>query len=113
MAGGNHKFAQTLVLRSCLLKSMEGVESLTGLEKLEIYDNQLQSISSLERLGNLLVLDISYNGIRDMGSVRVCTKLQKLYIAQNKLRAIRGLDEMLDLRLLDLGANRIRVIGSA
>lgn len=88
---------------------MEGVGNLVGLQKLEIYDNQLESVSCLERLNNLLVLDISYNGIRDMSPVRHCTKLQKLYVAQNKLRTISGLEEMTDLTLLDLGANRIRV----
>lgn len=97
------------MLRSCLIKSMNGIESLVGLQKLEIYDNQLQAISGLDRLENLLVLDISYNGIRDMSPVCVCKKLQKLYIAQNKLRSISGLDSLTDLKLLDLGANRIRV----
>ena len=100
---------QELTLRSCLIKSMEGVQSLVGLIKLELYDNQVLAISSLERLTNLLILDISYNSIRDMSPVRHCLKLQKLYIAQNKLRTIAGLEDLHDLRLLDLGANRIRV----
>ena len=45
---------------------MEGVENLTTLRKLELYDNQIEQISSLERLTNLLILDLSFNAIREM-----------------------------------------------
>jgi Leucine-rich repeat (LRR) protein len=45
---------------------MEGVENLITLRKLELYDNQIEQISSLERLSNLLILDLSFNAIREM-----------------------------------------------
>jgi Leucine-rich repeat (LRR) protein len=45
-----------LVLRSCLIASMNGVDNCTRLEKLEIYDNQLIKISSLENLKLLKIL---------------------------------------------------------
>jgi Leucine-rich repeat (LRR) protein len=102
--------SQDLVLRSCLIRSMEGAEAAPRLQKLELYDNQVEAISPrLGALQFLTVLDLSYNNIRDMGPVRACRGLQKLYVAQNKLREISGLEDMRDLRLLDLGANRIRV----
>jgi len=89
---------------------MDGVENLTKLIKLELYDNQVLKISSLERLTSLKILDISFNSIRDMSPVRCCPLLEELYIAQNKLRKIVGIENMKSLRVLDLGANRIRVI---
>jgi Leucine-rich repeat (LRR) protein len=88
---------------------MDGVESLEKLEKLELYDNCIEEISHLDRLGNLLILDISFNAIREMAPVALCPQLRELYIAQNKLRKIEGLEGLSDLRILDLGANRIRV----
>jgi Leucine-rich repeat (LRR) protein len=89
---------------------MDGAETAPRLQKLELYDNQVEAISlHLGSLQFLTILDLSYNNIRDMAPVRACRGLQKLYIAQNKLREISGLEEMHDLRLLDLGANRIRV----
>ena len=45
---------------------MEGIENLTTLRKLELYDNQVEQISSLERLSNLVILDLSFNAIREM-----------------------------------------------
>ena len=79
------------------------------LEKLELYDNQIEAITCVSTLHNLRTLDLSFNCIRMMGPVRDCPLLEELYIAQNKLRKIEGLESLIHLRVLDLGANRIRV----
>ena len=77
------------------------------------YDNQVESISGLEALVNLTVLDLSFNAIREMAPVAACPMLQELYVAQNKLREICGVQELQHLRTLDLGANRIRKMSGA
>jgi protein phosphatase 1 regulatory subunit 7 len=99
-----------IILRSCLVGSMEGIEDLLTLQKLELYDNQIEQISSLDRLLNLKILDLSFNSIRIMtpNLVQSCPLLEELYVAQNKLRKIEGLEGLSHLRVLDLGANRIR-----
>ena len=101
-----------LTLRSCLISSTKGIESpnLITLTKLELYDNQIEDINGIQSLTNLIILDLSYNGIRDMSPVSNCILLEELYIAQNKLRKIEGLNNMQNLRILDLGANRIRLM---
>lgn len=91
---------------------MEGVDSLVGLHKLELYDNYIKQLVGLENLANLKVLDMSFNAIRDMSPVSACPLLEELYLAQNKLRKIQGIRELRQLRILDLGANRIRVSGA-
>mmetsp|Transcript_36439 Transcript_36439/g.34450 ORF Transcript_36439/g.34450 Transcript_36439/m.34450 type:complete len:167 (+) Transcript_36439:52-552(+) len=53
-----------IILRSCLVGSMEGIEDLITLQKLELYDNQIEQISSLDLLVNLKILDLSFNSIR-------------------------------------------------
>ena len=90
---------------------MDGInENLSTLTKLELYDNQIEKISSISFLRNLIILDISFNSIRDMSPVSMCSPtLEELYIAQNKLRKIEGISHLTNLRILDLGANRIRV----
>lgn len=74
----------SLVLRSHMIKQMEGLEGLAHLDVLELYDNQVQA---LECLGdgpdgapgrNLRVLYISYNAIRDLQPVELCPNLQEL-----------------------------------
>lgn len=101
---------QILVLRSCLVSKIEGLETNILLEKLELYDNTIEDIPSLHFLSNLRILDLSFNSIRTMEAIQYCSPhLEELYIAQNKLRTIEGLEKLVNLRILDLGANRIRV----
>lgn len=90
---------------------MEGLEDLTALEKLEFYDNQIESVECISSLSQLRILDLSFNAIREMIPLASCCPLlEELYMAQNKLRRIEGLEGLVHLRTLDLGANRIRTI---
>lgn len=67
---------QDLTCRSCLIGSMDGlVENHSTLTKLELYDNHVQKFTNLEYLKNLVILDMSYNAIRDMKPVEVSIKI--------------------------------------
>lgn len=101
---------EVLVLRSNLIASLDGVEPLTCLKKLELYDNQVENFEArhLQGLTQLTVLDLSFNAIRSMAAVACCPLLQELYLAQNKLKVVEGLHSLSELQILDLGANRIR-----
>jgi Leucine-rich repeat (LRR) protein len=74
----------SLVLRSHLIKHMEGLEGFSKLETLELYDNQVQELQCLGDGPNgapgqtLLVLDISYNAIRDLQPIEACPHLREL-----------------------------------
>ena len=72
-----------LILRSHLLRTMEGIGSMEHLELLELYDNQVDELRCLDLgcgpMGSTLrVLDISYNVIRDMGPLVSCPNLEEL-----------------------------------
>jgi len=61
-------------------------------------------------MGNLRVLDLSFNKIRKINCLENLSKLQKLYISANKIVEVRGLGSLVNLKLLELGANRIRKV---
>jgi hypothetical protein len=73
-----------LVLRSHMIRTMEGLERFERLELLELYDNQVDELACLaDGEGGapgrtLRVLDMSYNVIRDMAPVQLCPNLQEL-----------------------------------
>jgi hypothetical protein len=68
-----------LVLRSHLIKKMQGLENFKQLELLELYDNMVDSLDCLEGPGpSLRTLDMSYNVIRDMEPVALCPNLKEL-----------------------------------
>lgn len=70
---------ESLVLRSHLIKKMQGLEKFTKLNLLELYDNMVEALECLEGPGpSLRVLDMSYNSIRDMSPVKLCPNLQEL-----------------------------------
>jgi protein phosphatase 1 regulatory subunit 7 len=108
-----------LVLRSQLIRVMEGLEHFVQLDLLELYDNQVEELACLGDGEDgapgktLRVLDMSYNVIRDMQPVMFCPNLQELYLANNKLRNMAGLGSLTKLRKIDLGANRIREMDAA
>ena len=68
----------TLILRSHLIRKMNGLEGLEHLELLELYDNQVDELLLSESFATLRTLDMSYNVIRDMDPVHFCTNLQEL-----------------------------------
>lgn len=73
-----------LVLRSHLIRTMEGLSEFKQLELLELYDNMVDKLESLDEGENcapgptLRVLDMSYNVIRDMAPVMLCPNLREL-----------------------------------
>ncbi|KAL3788956.1 hypothetical protein HJC23_000240 [Cyclotella cryptica] len=108
----------TLVLRSHLIRTMEGLAKLEKLEILELYDNMIDELRDLNNGsgnkdensaddnfesrvgfvpgGTLRVLDISYNVIRDMGPVEFCPNLQELLPRAQSL-SLRSRDSRLDI----------------
>jgi hypothetical protein len=82
--GQVNKDITDLVLRSHLIRNMEGLEGFTKLELLELYDNQIEELKCLDGGENgapgptLRVLDMSYNMIREMKPVCLCPNLQEL-----------------------------------
>jgi protein phosphatase 1 regulatory subunit 7 len=105
-----------LILRSNLVKTMEGIGAFQELELLELYDNMVDGLTALDEGPNgapgitLKTLDMSYNAIRNMEPVSLCPNLRELYLANNKLKTINGLGELKSLVKIDLGANKIRVM---
>ena len=75
----------SLILRSHIIRKMEGLQYFTKLDLLELYDNQIDTLGNLNDGVNgspgattLRVLDMSYNSIRDMQPVQFCPHLQEL-----------------------------------
>ena len=75
---------QKLILRSHIIRTIEGLDCFTALELLELYDNQVEALEGLDAgTGGLpgitlKVLDMSYNVIRDMQPVSLCPNLVEL-----------------------------------
>jgi Leucine-rich repeat (LRR) protein len=75
---------KSLILRSHIIRKMEGLQYFTNLQLLELYDNQIETLSNLNEGVNgcpgttLRTLDMSYNSIRDMQPIEFCPNLLEL-----------------------------------
>ena len=90
-------------------KKMQGMNTLTNLTNLELYDNNIAKLEGIENLVGLTNLDLSYNKIRQLQNLSSLTNLKTLYCANNKLKTIGdGLSCLTSLTRLDLGSNKLR-----
>ena len=73
-----------LIIRSHVIQHVQGLQDLlppNTLQVLEFYDNQVQSLTTAltpNITSSLIVLDMSYNAIRDMQPVEHCVHLREL-----------------------------------
>mgnify|MGYP001040130439 CR=1 FL=1 len=68
------------------IKSVKGIEKLTNLTKLDVYNNQLTSLDVSNNV-NLTELDASYNQLTNL-DVSENVKLEKLYVSSNQLTSL-------------------------
>jgi Leucine-rich repeat (LRR) protein len=85
---------------------------LTGLIKLNLNHNQIDSLAGLKALTNLMTLDLSYNKVSDISDLSSLTKLVTLDISNNQIstpngQTISAIQGMVDLEELNISYNAI------
>ncbi|XP_040895111.1 leucine-rich repeat and IQ domain-containing protein 1 [Toxotes jaculatrix] len=119
---------QSLTLRRCGLKSLEGIsqltqlcyidvqendisfvdcENMTSLRVLRLGHNKLTSIHGLSGAENLDVLDLSHNSITRIAGLESMRRLQKLSVDHNQLISTKGLRDVYTLLHLDCSHNHL------
>uniref|UniRef100_UPI0037E7B01F leucine-rich repeat and IQ domain-containing protein 1 n=1 Tax=Semicossyphus pulcher TaxID=241346 RepID=UPI0037E7B01F len=124
---------QSLTLRRCGLKSLEGVnqlpqlcyidvqendisfvdcENMPSLHVLKLGHNKLTSIHGLTGAENLDLLDLSYNSITRVAGLESTRRLQSLSLDHNQLISTKGLKDVYTLLHLNCSHNHlVRVEG--
>ncbi|XP_071313142.1 leucine-rich repeat- and IQ domain-containing protein 1 isoform X2 [Trachinotus anak] len=119
---------QSLTLRRCGLKSLEGIkqlaqlcyidvqendisfvdcENMTSLQVLRLGRNKLTSIHGLSGAENLNVLDLSHNSITRIAGLEFMRRLQTLSVDHNQLISTKGLRDVYTLLHLDCSHNHL------
>ena len=88
------------------LTSMNGIENLVNLEKLDLDNNQISEISGLSRLTKLTKLDLDYNRIKEIKGIKHLP-LEELFLSDNVLTEIGELATMPAIGNLDVSKNFI------
>lgn len=67
-----------MTLQSCLIAKMGGLEGLTSLTRLTLYDNQILTLNIPPSLSGLTYLDMSYNLVKSTAPVAMCPLLDEV-----------------------------------
>ena len=94
------------------VESLEGVQNLTGLTSLTLWDHSVSDLSALSGLTSLTHLDLWVNSISDISELSGLTGLTYLDLTGNSITDISALSGLTNLRELVLGSNSIGDIGA-
>ncbi|XP_013876062.1 leucine-rich repeat and IQ domain-containing protein 1 [Austrofundulus limnaeus] len=120
---------QSLTLRRCGLRSLEGVSQLQELRYIDVQENAIsfvdcENMNNLRVLrlahnnltsihgisGNLDVLELSYNSITRISGLECVKRLQKLLVDHNQLISTKGLRDVYTLLHLDCSHNHLAAV---
>jgi Leucine-rich repeat (LRR) protein len=89
------------------VSSLQGLQHLVNLTRLELGCNELADISELAALINLKELNLDFNLIEDLTPLAGLTKLEVLGLYQNRVSDVAPLAGLTQLRILYASENRI------
>ncbi|XP_049876574.1 leucine-rich repeat-containing protein 49 [Pectinophora gossypiella] len=103
-----------LSLQHNLINSLSGLSPLDlgKLVFLDVYDNQIDKITSLERLFSVRVLLMGKNRIKRIEGLSNLVKLEVLDLHGNRISKVGGLSNLNELKVLNLAGNQIKCIGA-
>jgi len=93
--------------RALGITSLMGVQNLTGLTGLYLYNNSITDIGPLSGLTNLMLLSLDDNSISDIAPLSGLTNLTSLWLYNNSISDIAPLSGLTSLTGLDLNDNSI------
>ncbi len=88
------------------LTQIDSVDSLGGLEDLNLSGNQIEDLAPLRGLKKLVVLDLSHNRITNLIPLRGLQKLQFLNLGHNQIKSLDPLLALPELTGLVLTGNK-------
>ena len=84
------------------IRTLEGIERLSGLRSLRLGANTLETLTPLVALAELQFLDLSDNAIRDVQPIAHLARLTTLDLSANALVNVDSLGQLQQLTHLDL-----------
>lgn len=87
--------------------SLDGIQDLPALEKLDLTGNNISDLTPLAGLTRLKSLDLTANKVHDIGPLADLTTLTKLTLSRNRIEDLAPLADLSSLVTLELTSNRI------
>lgn len=89
------------------IKSLKGIELLTGLKELDMRSNEISDLSPLASLGKLESIDLRDNNLSSLAGIEELINVKELDVRGNNVESLEPLKNILSLEALDLRDNSI------
>ncbi len=106
------KNLERLNLRNNQINTISGLESLVNLKKLYLSNNKIKRIDNLAALIKLNLLALNDNQITEIINLDHLSKLKHLNLSNNQISEIKGLNNQISLKELELPGNKISIINN-
>ena len=100
-----------LVFNEIVIVDVSPLAALTGLERLDLSENQIVDVGPLAALTNLKGLGLRVNAIVDVGPLATLTNLEGLELGDNAIVDVGPLAALTNLKGLGLGDNAVVDVG--
>ncbi len=89
------------------ISDLTGLERLTNLTRLSVWENQVTDLSPLSGLTSLTEVQAGFNDLADLTPLAALTGLTRLGLAQNRIASVDSLAGLVQLKHLNLDKNAI------
>ncbi len=90
------------------IADLHGMQRLTGLETLSLWENDIAELDALAELASLRELQLGHNQIGAIGPLAGLGGLERLGLSVNQIHNVEALAGMPDLRWLNLDRNQLK-----
>ncbi len=90
------------------IADLHGMQRLTGLETLSLWENEIVDPSPLAELGDLRELQLGHNRIEELDALAGLTDLERLGLSINQIRNLEAITGLAELRWLNLDRNQLK-----
>ena len=105
---GNATALKNLLFSYCEIEEVTGnFQKIVALNSLDLHNNNLTQIPSLEKNTALTALRLSHNRLEQIPSLEKNTALTAIQVQGNRITQLAGLERLAALTSLEIGQNRI------
>ena len=90
------------------IRSLKGIEKLKNLVSLDVSYNKIHSLSGIEKLYKLSVLDFSFNQVKNIKSIKNLYSLKHLNLDGNKIISLKDIENLTNLESIYAQLNRVK-----
>lgn len=90
------------------IRSLKGIEKLKNLVSLDVSYNKIHSLSGIEKLYKLSELDFSFNQVKNIKSIKNLYSLKHLNLDGNKIISLKDIENLTNLESIYAQLNRVK-----